>query len=34
MLKPKKKTNKIIFIIGFLYIKIITNYYQKHKERL
>ena len=25
---------KILFIIFFLYIKMTTNYYQKHKEKL
>ena len=25
---------KVLFIIFFLYVKIVNNYYQKHKERL
>ena len=32
-IKIKKKTIKIFFYNFFLYIKMVNNYYQKHKEK-
>ena len=34
LFKIYKKTDKSIFIIFFLYIKMTNNYYQKNKEKL